>query len=129
MNNKTRTIEVLTEALNTLSSPEKWTKCAMARDQHHDTISAINSGAVCWCLDGALYKAAWELGYSPTIEANITRDDAKTVKEIFKDIEDAFYPQLKTRSRYSHINFNDHKHTKYENIIELIKNTLKQLNE
>lgn len=127
MKDKKRTSEILIEALNILSSPAKWTQGAMARDADSVTISAINPDAICWCLDGALYKAAWELGYAPTIDATMTNEENKELRELFSDITHAFASELKTDNRFSHVHFNNDIDTTYQDVTQLLENTITHL--
>ena len=40
-----------------LADPKKWTKKALARDKEGcQTYSSYAPDAVCWCLDGAIFK-------------------------------------------------------------------------
>jgi hypothetical protein len=41
-----------------LSGPEKWTKVASARNSLGATVTPDDEDAVCWCLNGAIFKTA-----------------------------------------------------------------------
>jgi len=54
-----KTLEILQEARNLLSTPDKWTQNYIARDdKNHGLESAISPDATCWCMSGAVLKAA-----------------------------------------------------------------------
>ncbi len=45
-----------------LTSPERWTTDAMARDVDNGVIDVMSPRATCWCLIGAMRKAVnWEV--------------------------------------------------------------------
>ena len=48
MSDKPKTVKEL------LSSPDKWTQNAFARDAYAVSLNACNPDAVCWCLSGAI---------------------------------------------------------------------------
>lgn len=57
--------KILTKAKNILSDEDKWTKYTWARDSNGDPCAPAGKLAVKWSIDGAMFKAAHELGYSP----------------------------------------------------------------
>ncbi len=52
------TAEVLRKALALIDTPEKWTKVVIARNAHGKEVSHRSADAVCFCMDGALARAA-----------------------------------------------------------------------
>lgn len=48
--------EILTQALDLLRDPKRWTQGAYARDANGGKVGALNPNAVCWCENGALIK-------------------------------------------------------------------------
>ena len=55
------TIQVLSQAKDTLSDASKWTQGAVARDKHGEEAHFNSPDAVCWCILGAIYKASWKI--------------------------------------------------------------------
>ena len=51
-------LDVLTKTRELLSDPERWTKGSMAKNASGCTVRPDREDAVCFCLDGALTRAA-----------------------------------------------------------------------
>lgn len=49
--------EALTKAREILQNKEHWTKGEFARDELQRHVHRFSSKAVCWCAEGAIYKA------------------------------------------------------------------------
>lgn len=56
-------LAVLVRARAILAEPSSWTKGAYARKSKRAkaSVAARDSHAVCWCLEGALVKAFWDI--------------------------------------------------------------------
>lgn len=52
------TKKVLEETLRIIESPERWTQGVAARDKHGNPCMATDDAARCWCVLGALSRAA-----------------------------------------------------------------------
>ena len=61
-----------------LSSDDKWTRNAFARDRYGEACDAQADGAVCWCLEGAMDKAEYP-------------------EECYQDIRNAMYALFPSR--------------------------------
>ncbi len=49
--------EIIQQAIDLISDPNKWTKNALARDKYNNKLINSNSPeAVCWCAVGAIRK-------------------------------------------------------------------------
>lgn len=55
------TMQVLERARDTIADPDDWTSGAVARDDNGHRVAPWDPDAVCWCLVGALDKAATDL--------------------------------------------------------------------
>lgn len=51
-------VEILKEARELISVPERWTKMAYARDAVGNAVNWNDPTAYCWCSLGALHRAA-----------------------------------------------------------------------
>lgn len=56
---RTTTVEILKRAKDLLQ--QGWTKNAYARDDFGYSVSETSEDAVCWCANGALWRAVWDL--------------------------------------------------------------------
>lgn len=55
-----------------LSVPERWTKGADSRDANGDPAGLYSErGAVCWCLDGAIFATAGKFGVASRDVMNV----------------------------------------------------------
>ena len=45
---------ILRRAIARIEDPDKWTKCAFARDVDGNNVTPRNPKAVCWCAEGAI---------------------------------------------------------------------------
>lgn len=59
-------INVLTAAIELISTPDQWTKGAMALDDAGYVVSPLGPRAVCWCCEGAVWREANRLAASRT---------------------------------------------------------------
>ena len=50
--------QILVEARELLSVPERWTKDEYARDPSGEAVMPLSERAVCWCTIGAMYRIA-----------------------------------------------------------------------
>jgi hypothetical protein len=87
--------EVLRAAAEKIATPEKWTRCALARDSdgHRQTgyAGARAPESVCWCLEGALLAA------SPPDPDDDTDVDGEAFDRAFE------YVQLSTGDEKLHV--------------------------
>lgn len=58
------TLDILREALETVSDPGRFTQGAIARNRDGQTCSPISTAAVKWCVVGAIQRAAHPNGLS-----------------------------------------------------------------
>jgi hypothetical protein len=56
-----KAIQILKRARELIN--QGWTKSAYARDKDGLKVPNSSSKAVCWCVEGAIYRAAYELDY------------------------------------------------------------------
>jgi len=90
------------KAYELLSSPDKWTKSAYARDSFHNPVAFSNSAAQCWCINGAIRKC-----YGPS--------RAPIIEEIVQDV-------IRQNSIFSSTaHYNDDPATTYEDVIAILK--------
>ena len=57
------TVEVLTQALEIISDPERWTQHAFAKAPNGANVSYLNDEAVRFCATGAIFKLVNWTGY------------------------------------------------------------------
>ena len=86
MVNATTPLQALVDARALLADPKHWTQCAIARDSRGDWREPHSSGAVCWCIDGAIQRctdrgamAVQDLAILAVAEAIGRRDNIWTV--------------------------------------------------
>ena len=104
----TLAVNIITTALQILDSSDKWTKHYSARDKDGKATHCDSPDAVCWCLRGALYRAA--------TKHHITRSSDSTL-----DVLDAVRHTIKAQDpTLNYVEYNDHPNTTYENIINLL---------
>jgi hypothetical protein len=85
-----------------LDTPEKWTKGAFARDSKGDSIDPRSSEAVCWCIEGALYKCYTDY------------DDWRVARRLIKEIKKA------NKLGYL-VSWQDDPERTYDEVIEILK--------
>lgn len=62
--NKPTVRDILSAALTLLSDKSRWTQGVYARDNKNQSCYLANERACCWCLEGAIWKAALDNPYS-----------------------------------------------------------------
>lgn len=109
-------VDILREAKLLLRDEAKWTRFVCARDARGDQIRVLSDNACCWCINGALYKAAHN------ICAPLGVGDRELIAYWYKciDVLDRFL-RLKWDSTYRNLaQFNDHKSTEHEHVHEFL---------
>ncbi len=92
------------KAWQILSSSEKWTRGALARDKHGQAVAIIDPAATCFCASGAIIKA---YGHGTT-----------RCHDAFSDVGE--YIHLKTQ--FSGIpGWNDHTGQRWEEVHAVLK--------
>lgn len=117
-----REIKTIDRVLEILNSPEKWIKGHNARDKDGHPIYPPNEAAVCWCLEGAIYKALWE--------QNLT--NKKWENSYYKIVHALCHSEnlaFNIGNQDEHIGFNDDKNTTYNKVIDLIKKAKEYLSQ
>ncbi len=107
-------LTILREARNILSDSSKWTKGVYARDSHSIPVDILSQHATCFCLGGAVTRAKDKLEVSSTFACGCLvlrvikrRSDFKNINSIFE--------------------FNDSPQTKYEDVIAVIDESIKEV--
>ena len=59
-----------------------WTQKALARNERGWTVSPMHHGACTWCIEGALFKAQWDL--SPGVEGEYLDPMASRLVAFFR---------------------------------------------
>ena len=123
-----RSQTIVDGALKILDSHEKWIQSEEATDKEGNSVNATNPEATCWCLEGALTKAAYDLGFFGEIKADYSDQEfiqrwKKLEYEIDQLFQEATY--YDEHHRYNElpdiIDFNDDSETDYHDIIELLE--------
>ena len=99
------TLEVLKKARDLISTPDKWTKGAVARDRHGFAVEPYAQMAVCWCSVGALERA---------VGANL-------------NVYYAAFAVLRKQHDESVVSFNDDPNTTHQDVLDLFDRTIKSL--
>jgi len=112
MKNK-REINIIDRILEIFHSAANWTQKVNARDEYGEPVYPPNDRAVCWCLEGAIYKAIWEQKLS---KRKWNNSYWKIVGAICK------VQGLKFNIRHQdeHIGYNDAADTTFEMVIETL---------
>lgn len=117
--------KTLTVALNLLDDPEKWTKNAGARTKHGSPIRCFSRNAACFCLSGAIIRAAWQNGYITRQQRNNTPYATTQFENFLADIDSYLYDFHPGYGDIIHLN--DDPNTTYEDIINMLKSAIKGL--
>ena len=97
------------------TSEEKWTRGAMAQNKYNKTVTIHSEEATCWCLAGAIQKAALEL--------KVTPHSLNEKNEIFyivieEEVQALLQPELGDFDSLTE--FNDDIDTEFNNVIEIL---------
>ena len=136
MTKKEKAIEIIQAARQILSEPESWTKDELAKDSSGYSCDAESNDAECFCLAGALYRSAIDLGYigSNTDEHDNEEEWEIINEEIVKLFQDNF-PKHKqitdlmttlNRDFIEYVGYNDLDATEHHHIIQLLDRTLER---
>ena len=108
-----REIKIMDRILEIFHSAANWTQGVNARDKYGEAVYPLNDHAVCWCLEGAIYKAIWEQKIS---KRKWNNSYWKIVGAICKvqGLKFNIGPQDE------HIGFNDAPETTFEIVIETL---------
>ena len=109
-----REIKTIERTLEILNKPEKWIKEQIALDEDGHSVFPPNQAAVCWCLNGAIYKALWELDLS-------TRKWMNSFNKINDAICKVANLPHSDSNEYEHVEFNDKDETTYEMVIDALQ--------
>ena len=97
------------------TSEEKWIKGSMAENKSHKIVGIHSEKAICWCLEGAIQKAAVETRIiNESLDDDNKDEYAKISDEIFMLLE----PKLKEFDFLTE--FNDNEETTFNDIIETL---------
>ena len=140
MTKKEKAIEIIQAARQILSEPEYWTKDELAKDSSGYSCDAESNDAECFCLAGALYRSAIDLGYigSNTDEHDNEAEWEIINEEIVKLFQENFpkheglaeiLKSLNDRKFVEYVSYNDITETEHWHIIDLLDNTLREYNE
>ena len=58
-------LKAVVEGAKNLLITKGWIKRGNARDSDGDPVSALSEHAACFCAQGAIMRAAWDLGFVP----------------------------------------------------------------
>jgi hypothetical protein len=104
-------INRIKDALNLLSSEDKWTQGGLAKDKYGKILPEWHPDAVCWCVEGAIYKT---LGHREDAGGNIN-----VPIERLKTVDLLGY--ICEMGRWSEfVDFNDSKNTTYYDVIRAL---------
>lgn len=121
------TVTVLKNTRTVLADPKNWTKGEFARDAKGNGTTSMNKGAVCFCLMGAVSRAAYgEQFVTKEGEHRLFQSAAQVVRnELMETLrnDDAFY-EFAGRDIPG---FNDNPATKHEDVLALIDHTIIRL--
>lgn len=104
-------LAVMTDVLNILDKPERWTQNSYARNAEGKGVLATHESAVCFCMYGAIFRSI--LGITQRVaqstECQLSNEQRALVQEIGGD----FFEMTETPVSI----FNDHPQTTYEKVI------------
>ena len=125
---------IIKEALKVLSSPDKWTQDFNAMNHLTATVKPTSPDAVCWCLEGAFYKASHNL---KIVDKESPEDDLEMLwSSISAEIYQLLKPFIPNTVSVDHdgnvideeqgyIEFNDQPETTYKDVINVLKRASK----
>jgi hypothetical protein len=121
MNNQT--LPVLKQVRELLSNPRRWTKEAAARSAEGYPLDATASGAVCWCLFGAVAHYTGTLRY---VRQDVLNALAATLN--YSHDSDAWpIVEFNDGEYTTHAEFNDLPTTTHSDVLNLIDRTIARL--
>lgn len=106
-------LEILTTARAVLSDPKCWTQGCIARDHDGDQVGYDHEGAACWCLHGALWKAAGKFAWA---KAAAVDDIHQLLVQFTPDGESPIY-------------FNDKNSTTHQMVLDVLDRAIGSLRE
>ena len=121
MKNK-REIQAIERTLEILDSPKKWIKYQNALDKDGYSVFPPNNSAICWCLNGAIYKALWEQDIT-------NRQWKNSFDKINNAICEAVNLPPPSYNEYEHVEFNDKDETTYEMVIDALQKAKEYLSQ
>jgi hypothetical protein len=104
---------ILTEARSVLSEEARWTTDYFARDANGCPVGSSSDDAVCFCVLGAISRAAYNRDFS-TVEKN------EAVNFMTDVVQDDF-------GFHEVADFNDNERTKHEDVLKLFDKALEGL--
>lgn len=120
-----RSQTIVDGALQLFDSPEKWTQEYEALDHQNNRTEGYSPTAVCWCLDGAFQCIAYQEGFLNTdeeeneLDLNDIEEFSNAWATIYNELNRLLKIFLPRGSTY--IEFNDHPHTTFEEVIQVLK--------
>ena len=102
--NSEDTLSVLRSAKELISTPERWTRGEMARDEAGRCVSHSDDAAVSWCIEGAIWRSV------------------KHEESRFNALQ-ALSRELPVELRWPHV-FNDYDDTTHADVMELFDRTI-----
>ena len=97
------------------TSEEKWIKENIAEDKYGNRVAIHSKKAVCWCLEGAIQKAAKEKKF---IDKPLNNQNREEYIEITNEVSILLSPKLGNTEWLTE--FNDKKSTTYNTIIDVL---------
>ena len=115
-----KALEVLEAAKELLSSEDKWTQGALARDKNKEKVSEISPEADCWCLSGAVHRVCYR---SPFIDTPCAVANSRAAAlEVLYEYTTPAISNLAGYDRefFTAVSINDHDDINYSDIIAWI---------
>lgn len=102
--------EILKKAREIIADPIRWTKGAFALDKNKETALPNWNEAVCWCAEGAIQKAVWDMkAWHDSKERSAVMETACALLEAHIPSDYEFFARA---ARY-----NDHENTTHEMVL------------
>jgi hypothetical protein len=115
---KKKELQILIHARELISTPDHWCKGRFAVDSQGKAVTETSERAYAWCLTGALYRSAHDLGYFFATENAFFRSCARLIR---------LSSSLSYNAYSGVMSYNDNVLTTHQDILDLLDTGIREI--